>query len=189
MAKATHYSLWSWTISTCKSGIYVRMGNRKQISEGQGRLKTNEVVLEQHYPSLLARGTTFHPLKLLSVSGVVWELCLTQTTLNFKQIGSAALQATESTADDEFHSSEKIASVGDVAALEQSFKILSPFISATQSIIPFQVVHTLLVSTVVMLLSRNRHCGGRHCSVTKCNKWDSLSVPQIATATLSGQLV
>lgn len=155
------------------------MANRKEEAKWKGRQKTNEVVLEQHYPSLLARGTTFPPLKLLSVSGAVWELCLTQTTLNFKQIDSAAFHATESTAYDEFQSRGKREQERqrDTEAHEQGIKILSPFIFMTiLSVIPFHVVHTVLVSTVTRLWSRNRLRRGSHCSVTKCNKWDPLSL-------------
>lgn len=46
----------------------------------------------------------------------------------------------------------------DTLAHEQSIKILSTFIFMTLTIIPFQVVHTLLVNTVIRLWSRNRLC-------------------------------
>lgn len=70
------------------------MTNRREEATQKRKQKNNGVVLEQHYPSLLARGTTFHPLTLPSVSGAVRELVLTQTTLRFKQTDSAAFRAT-----------------------------------------------------------------------------------------------
>lgn len=155
------------------------MANRKGEAKWKGRQKTNEVVLEQHYPSLLAGGTTFYPLKLLRVSGAVWELCLTQTTLNFKQIDGVAFQANESIPPMMSFTAERKREQDwerDTLAHEQSIKILSTFIFMTLTIIPFQVVHTLLVNTVIRLWSRNRLCWSSHCSVTKCNKWDSLSL-------------
>lgn len=66
------------------------MSHKHRQNKPNGKEQNNEVVLGQQYPLLLARGTTFHPLKLLSVSGVVGELRLTQTTLNFKQTESTA---------------------------------------------------------------------------------------------------
>lgn len=74
----------------------MRITNRKEEAKQKGKQKNNGVVLEQHYPSLLARGTTFHS------------------------------------------------------------RFSSLFILTTLSIIPSQVVHTLLVSTVMRLWSRNR---------------------------------
>lgn len=70
ITNSTHYSVLSVQLNHQQRTEFYAGTTQRKVKI-KGRHKINEVGLEHHYPSLLARGTTFHPLKLLSVSGAV----------------------------------------------------------------------------------------------------------------------
>lgn len=133
------------------------------------RQKTNEVVSEQQYPSLLTRGTTLHPLKLL-----------------FKASG-ARFRALFDTDDSEFQDRDSSAS----AAAAESEKLHSPgkWVRSGLQIkrFIFFYPHTTLFIILVQgsyggLSSRKWPCRGNRFSVIKFNKSASLSLSLIRRA-------
>lgn len=130
------------------------MPNRKEEAKQKGKENINGVVSEQHYLSLLARGSAFHPLTLPCLAGLLesssWQTQLWNISRLHRLLSSLWWVSQQK---------EERPSGTDTQGHKQSIKISSPFIFVALFVIPAQVVHTFLVSEEVT--EQNMLCRSR----------------------------
>lgn len=110
--------------------------------------RTNEVVLEQHYPSLLATGT---PLMLLSVSGAVWKHLFGSDNFEIQADRLHCLSRHDSREEGETEWDRHAK-----ATKKTGIRFVLYLFLPSWHIMSSQVVQTLAASAVMRLLSWNR---------------------------------